>query len=236
MSTTGGGPASPVWELGPVSPELALIDPELARAARELLPDRSQPTPVHTHLAVAPVAEESAFVERLRSGLEPVPDLAPPRRRVRLARLVSAAAGLVAVTVVVTLLVGRERGPAPRQQQTQSVASAVSPSTPASTSTAPATAGSLHETPTPGHTFVWIADPQAVAYEFQLFQSGERVFRTRLDKPRLELPGHWRWSGLPHALVPGSYRWYVWPVSRRTNRRAAVALVNARLVVKKQPR
>jgi hypothetical protein len=73
-----------------------------------------------------------------------------------------------------------------------------------------------------------------VAYEFELFQAGERVFRTRLDRPRLELPGRWRWSGLPHALVPGSYRWYVWPISRRTNQQSTVAVVQARLVIEQR--
>jgi hypothetical protein len=219
MSTTGGGVTSAVRELGPVSPELALVDPDLARLARELMSDPAVPS----------VTEHSIFIERLRTILEPVPDLDPPRRRARLGRLASAA-GFAGLVVVVTLLVGREKGPPPRQQPTGSVASAVSP-TDAGDSTSPATSGALHEPGTPGHTFTWVAAPNAVAYDFQLLEGGERVFRARVDKPRLELPGRWRWSGLPHALVPGSYRWYVWPVSRRTNRRSTVAIVDRRLAV-----
>jgi hypothetical protein len=142
---------------------------------------------------------------------------------------------LVSLAAVVTLLVGRERGPAPRQQQTQSVAAAISPPQSAAPPSA-APAGPRHVAATPGHTFVWAAQPEAAAYEFQLFQDGQRVFRARLDKPRIELPGHWRWGGLPHALLAGSYRWYVWPVLKSTNRRSTVAIVNRRLVVEAKPR
>ena len=52
--------------------------------------------------------------------------------------------------------------------------------------------------------------------EFQLFQGGERVYRARVQEARLELPGRWRQDGRPHALLPGSYRWYVWMISKRT--------------------
>ena len=65
--------------------------------------------------------------------------------------------------------------------------------------------------------FVWVTSPDAAAYEFQLFQGGERVYRARVDEARLELPGRWRQAGRPHALLPGSYRWYVWTISKRPN-------------------
>ena len=103
-------------ELGPVSPELALVDPELGRAARKLLPEPLHETPVDTQVAPGPVAEDSAFVERLRGSLEPISDPAPPRRRARLGRLASAA-GFVALVVLGALLIGRERGPDPPQTQ-----------------------------------------------------------------------------------------------------------------------
>ena len=47
-------------DLGPVSPELALIDPELARAARERLPDPPRPVPLAEQpVASSPVAPVS---------------------------------------------------------------------------------------------------------------------------------------------------------------------------------
>ncbi len=222
--------SQPASELGPISPELAMIDPELAQAARELLPDFSRPAPV-----------EPAVIEHPRRVLEPTPELAPPRRRRRLG-LISSAAGVLALGVLLTLVVGREEPLAPRTLRTQSVAGAVVPERPApasattaAASTAPATAAPAHATSVPGETFVWAASPDASAYEFQLFQGGERVFRTRVGEARLELPGRWRQDGRPHALLPGSYRWYVWTISKTTNRQSTKPTVSAKLVVDDEP-
>jgi hypothetical protein len=247
----GSPPVEP--ELGPVSPELALVDPELARAARERLPDPPRPVPVVIQDAVAPVAEQPAAVERLRR-LEPIPEPAseppPRRRRIRLGLLASAA-GVIAAGVLLTLFVGREEQPDRRAQQTQSVAAAVSPpeasptqpkpaattpAKPAGTSTAPATSGPVHATAVPGKTFVWVTSPDAAAYEFQLFEGGERIFRARVDEARLELPGRWRQAGRPHALQPGNYRWYVWTISKRTKSQSTKPTVSAKLVVEQQRR
>ena len=57
-----------------------------------------------------------------------------------------------------------------------------------------------------------------------------------MAKPRLALPGRWRQDGRPYALVPGDYRWYVWPVSGKTKRQSSVASVRAKLVVEGKPR
>jgi hypothetical protein len=185
-----------------------MVDPELGRAARERLPDPPRPI-----LAAEP---------------------APPRRRIRLG-LLSSAAGVAALGVLLTLVVGRQERPA-RRAQTQSVAAAVSPTNSAPTTTAPATSTPAHATDVPGQTFVWVTSPDAAAYEFQLFQGGERVFRARVDEARLELPGRWRLAGRPHALLPGTYRWYVWAISKRTNQRSTKPTVSAKLVVDEQPR
>ena len=205
------------FEPHPISPELALVDPELARAARELLSD----LPRGGGHALVPTFDEP------RHGLEPVPDVHRPLPRPRHRRLLSAA-GLIALGVGLTLLAGRETGPAPLRQQAQSVVGTVSP--PAK----PATAAAVHARALPGQTFSWVPVPGASAYEFQLFQSSERIFRARVTKPSLALPGRWRQDGRPYALVPGDYRWYVWPVSGRTKRQSSVATVQAKLVVERR--
>ena len=206
-------------ELEPLSPELALVDPELARAARELLPDRPR---FAAHAAVPAV-----FVERLDHRSEPTPGG-------RLGRFLSVAA-LVALGAMLTLLVGR----APLRPQIRSVAgvehSTVTPATPVQRPAKPASSP-VHSPPLAGQTFVWVATPGASAYEFQLFQSGERIFRARVAEPRLALPGRWRQNGRPYALVPGDYRWYVWPVSSQTKRQSSVAIVQAKLVIERHPR
>lgn len=225
--------------LHPISPELALIDPDLARAARELLPDRPR---FAARPAVPALTEETVVVERVPDRLEPVPETSRPRPRRRRVRLL-AAAGLIALGALLTLVVGRERSPAPVQQQTQAVSGTTSPSQGASPSQKaakpkpkPAPAAAVHAAPLPGQTFAWVATPGASAYEFQLFQGGERIYRARVAKPRLVLPGRWREDGRPHALLPGNYRWYVWPVSSRTKRQASAATVQAKLVVEGQQR
>ena len=86
----------------PVSPELALVDPKLRQAARELLPDPPRPVPV----ARPPVEPTPPRI------LAPVPELAPPRRRSRLGLLASAA-GVLALGVLLTLVVGREERDSP---------------------------------------------------------------------------------------------------------------------------
>ncbi len=215
----------PELELHPISPELALVDPELARAARALLPD--------VPLVAAHAAVPAAIVERLDTGLAPLP-------RGRLGRLLSVA-GLIALGTLLTLGVGA----APTRQQAQSVAGAArAAATPTATPTPtpvekaakPATPAALHAPALAGQTFVWVAAPGASGYEFQLFRSGERIFRTRVVKPRLVLPGRWRQDGRPYSLVPGDYRWYVWPVSSQTKRQSAVATVQAKLAIGGQPR
>ena len=66
-------------------------------------------------------ADAAASSSRFRSS-QP----APRRRRIRLGLLTSAA-GVIALGVLLTLVVGREEQPVRRAQQTQSVAAAVSP-------------------------------------------------------------------------------------------------------------
>src|SRR6185503_13049571 len=120
---SGEPSAPPNVELEHISPELALIDPDLARAARALLPDRPR---FAARPAVPALADATPAVERVPDRLERVPETARPRRR-RGVRLF-AAAGLIALGAVLTLVVGRERGAAPVRQQTQAAPEAAAPS------------------------------------------------------------------------------------------------------------
>jgi hypothetical protein len=269
-------------ELGPISPELVLVDPELARAARALLPDFPRAVPVRTPAAAESVTQ-SVFVERLRSGIEPVvEETAAPRRRG--IGLLTGILCVGAAAALLTFLVRPESKPEPQQAALAEPPATVAATTPSSApggtpapepeqptpaQTTPAQTTPTQTTPTqttptqttpaqtvpqaappptepkvttppavaapPGQTFVWVAAAEAGAYEFQLFRGNERVFRARVTEPRLDLPGRWRHADKAESLTPGTYRWYVWPVSARTKRQAAVAIVQARLVIEEQP-
>lgn len=193
-----------VGALHPVSPELVLVDPELARTARALLPE---PVPQ----AAAPV--------------RPAPIQAIPRGRRRERR--PALVGLFAIAALLSLLARGE----PRPAAVAGIARvAADPDAQARTSQVAASAVTAAAASS-GQTFVWVAQPDTSAYEFQLFRGAERIYRARVTAPRLALPGRWRHAGRAYALDPARYRWYVWPISARTGRQPAAATVQAQFVV-----
>ena len=142
-------------DLGPVSPELALIDPDLARSARERLPD---PPPVGPESSFKTLSPRSPSDPPRSSRCPAVSSRRPcpqphARRRFRLGLLTSAA-GIVALGVLVTLIIGRDEQPTVRTQQTQSVAAALSPTAPTPTqpsrsAATPTTSAPATSTPTP---------------------------------------------------------------------------------------
>ncbi len=90
-------------DLGPISPELALVDPELARRARDLLPEpRERPT-ARRAFSVAPAPEEPAARE-----VSAEPEIQPPRRR--WARAVVLAAAIFAAGAASGTVLGPENG------------------------------------------------------------------------------------------------------------------------------
>jgi hypothetical protein len=227
-----------------ISPELALVDPELARAARALLPERA-PTPEMRR--VTPTRPLPAVVQPVaRKVLEAPPPGRGPRRAslLGLAALVLAGGALAGVLLSDWATPQVERGATPTATPRHPITSTAvtvppattssvpSETTPASTTPARTAPRATRPVPAPGgRTFAWAPARDAAAYEFQLFRGAVRVFRARVAEPRLVLPERWRRNGRADSLQPGSYRWYVWVISRRTGRQAPAALVQAQLVV-----
>jgi hypothetical protein len=80
-------------------------------------------------------------------------------------------------------------------------------------------------------TFVWPEERGSDAYEIKLYRADALVFRARTTKPRLVLPAEWKLADRLQRLMPGVYRWYVWPVARGRDEPASRAIVQARLVI-----
>jgi hypothetical protein len=74
----------------------------------------------------------------------------------------------------------------------------------------------------PGHghqkleskTFAWVPVSGARAYRVVFKQDGRVIYASRTRSPRLTLHARWAYRGHRHALYPGVYQWYVWPIHR----------------------
>jgi hypothetical protein len=77
--------------------------------------------------------------------------------------------------------------------------------------------------------FAWAPVEGAVSYHVELFRGADRVLVKETTEPILELASTWRYEGKTVELTPGSYRWYVWPVTK--SGRATQAVVQAKLDV-----
>ena len=218
-----------------VSPELVLVDPELARVAITALPDRFQqrvapratfaPTyPVEMPAARAPLASPKSW---WRPG----------------SRAVLAFAG--AMTVVVLLLadvrveVGRKEAAA--EPPTSSKTSP--PTQPSGTGVKHSSGSKQPATPraaTKRHTRTHAARPQARrlawapvtgvdGYRVELFRGPNRIFVRDTTGPDVTVPGTWTFEHARESLTPGAYRWIVWSVT--AGLRSTQAIVQSKLVV-----
>jgi hypothetical protein len=208
----------------PISPELALVDPELAPRARAALPDPPWLLPVLAELQEAEKAEPVVVEERA------------PRR--------SMASSIPAATLVILLLLAlavlasslfpsqgpsfvtepARRAPVPAQTQAASTARATkhsNPHTPAKPLAPPAPRShtkTVRPKPARKHeakprprtlgkaqrVFRWRRYPRAAYYAFYLQRGGTTIYERRTEGLTAALPAHLR-------LRPGTYRVFVRP-------------------------
>ena len=77
--------------------------------------------------------------------------------------------------------------------------------------------------------FAWAPVTGASAYHIEFFRGSVLAFSANTTSPGLTVPAVWNDIRGTHSLVPGEYRWYVWPIVSGT--RASTAVVRAKLVV-----
>jgi hypothetical protein len=63
-------------------------------------------------------------------------------------------------------------------------------------------------------------------------RGGETILKAWPSRPRLRIPPTWSLDGRADTLVPGTYRWYVWPgIGRRTRHRYGPPIGHRRFVI-----
>jgi hypothetical protein len=234
-----------------ISPELALVDPDLAARVQAALPDGEDTVEHLLHAARARGAGSSGEAPVRRSRLS--------RRRVLQVGL--AAAGLAGIAAALAFDVrvelrernavadsaigrpaltpdetraSRQTAPTPPARkasaQTAKTKTAASRSKAARTRTRTAGKRTVPEPVLQTRRFAWAPVPRAASYHVEFFRGSTRVFSASTRRAEIAIPKRWRFQGRAQSLEPGDYRWYVWPVFRASGR-APAASVQARLRV-----
>jgi hypothetical protein len=234
------------------SPELVLVDPDLAEVARASLPASTDT------IANLGDAARVRALRRLSYGAEQSNDVeeAEFARRAASWRMVFAVGAGVVVTTVLAASVLHGNGREP--EATQTLTASVSDVQTSPTVTAPATTPSPKpqspkpqspkpqspkpQSPKPRsasgppprsapvpRTFAWAPVDRASGYRFELFRESSLVLRRDTRAPRLSVPTRWTFGGKERRLSRGTYRWYVWAVV--DGKRGSSAIVQAALQV-----
>lgn len=230
---------SPVTE--PISPELVLVDSELAERARQELPLPQSParaqSPAHTHAASvddgslprtgfesrpapAPATPAVARPSRppaprpMRPAVwqpEAAPEAPARRRRVRRLFLVLAGVSLLWGGFAVARHVAGHRSSRIAPISVEAGSEAGSVAALPSQPSTGVTAPPRTGNAGRRRTFVWVPVREARFYEMRIFRRDVEIFGARTATPRLVLPRAWRYKNRLHRLVPGRYRWLVLP-------------------------
>lgn len=215
----------------PISPELVLVDPALAPELGSRPSDRDEFPPQPTRdprRARPPLRVREDTVRKVAPGpirTQKASTAAAVRsdsraRRGRMSARIVRSTGFAVAGVALLILAFSlifSRGPSSLPER----------------SGAPGASERRSATAAPGapRTFAWPEEKGADAYEFRLYRATALVFRARTTKPRLVLPVEWKLADKLQRLMPGAYRWYVWPVARGRGKPPSRAIVQARLVI-----
>jgi hypothetical protein len=236
---------------GPVSPELALIDPELARREQPRLHEPGGFRPGVRSPGLRSLHEVPEVVARPTTiagtgcptiAAEPIhrpevqegPRLVRPLRRPRANAISRRRWGQgVALTTLVAVGVGMswERQEPPADPVAAPPAPHVgTAAAPRALTVARIAAPARPRAAVDVKTLAWAPARGALAYEVQLFRGSRRVLLMRTREPVLRLRPTWRYEGRVVRRQRGTYLWYVWPVFQG-DRRATAAIVQARVKI-----
>jgi hypothetical protein len=239
----------------PLTPELALVDPELARRAREQLSHHTlEPRPA----AVAHEESAPAPPVRVAQSTESAPGLdgqVAPRTRRRRAIILSIVLGAAATAAVLRVVplraffwesTGPIVSPAARESSTRVPADTIAPratpprpvksGTKASTPSRPTAKSQARAAPRPAaepqRAFAWVPVPKATYYIVRFYRGRKEILEARPSAARLLLPRKWAFKGRRYSLGPGRYSWTVRPgFGRPSQARYGRPIVAAELVV-----
>jgi hypothetical protein len=214
----------------PISPELALVDPELARIGRQQLHESAseerRPTPPvripESRVVAAPPKLQSEHVSTRGLRVAEMPAASPPRRfRGVLSVLALILAGGGAVLVVVWSATRSSRPASSLQAPASRDVATFASSTKASGSRHLRQHQKSHSAPpvpAQTHVFAWVPVRGSTSYLIRFYRGRRIVLQRSSNQSRFTLPGRWLFRGKTHRLAPGRYRWEVLPVFGRGRR------------------
>jgi hypothetical protein len=218
-----------------VSPELALVDPELAASARASLHEPHATTPVRkVEYVRAQVGDGgSRALTALSNAALAMED--EHRASTPAGRSWRVLIGVAAVTILSLLLfdvrVQVGKTPASAEAPPKSPAAAPAPPNrlPVVSAAKRVQAKGEHATRPRVRRFAWGPTQGASAYHVELFRHNVRIFAADTKQPQLAVPARWQMNGRQQKLSAGEYRWLVWPVV--SGRRAPSATVQTTLTI-----
>lgn len=211
-----------------VSPELVLVDPQLALRARASL--TTPALTVHSRSSAFEVRPQMSLVVAAEPRRERAPydDLVAPRRKQSAWLTVCVALGIVVAILLsdVRVELGHPSEAADGDAGRAERVMPVRPSKPRSRDSQDPVSQPSAATV---RRFAWAPADGASGYRFELFRGSSMIFTAETSRAELLLPASWRSAGERQTLRGGAYRWYVWPLV--AGARSSAAIVQASLVI-----